>query len=46
MASSQQIEDIIKILNGDDERRVPNRKRHDIYTNYFYLSASDLVERV
>lgn len=46
LTSSQEIDDIVKILNGDDERRVPNRKRHDIYTNYFYLSATDIVKSI
>lgn len=46
LTSSQEIEDIIKILNGDDERRVPKRKRHDIYTNYFYLSATNIAKSI
>lgn len=46
MASSQEINDIIKILNGDDERRVPNRKRHDVYTNYFYLSEVGIADKI
>lgn len=46
MTSTQQVNDIIAILKGEDERRVKNRMRHDIYTNYFYLSSSDIVERI
>lgn len=46
LTSSQEINDIIKIINGEDERRVVNRKRHDIYTNYFYLSPEDIIKSI
>ncbi len=46
MVSSQQVNDIIEILNGADERRVKNRMRHDIYPNYFYLNSNDIVEKI
>ena len=46
LTSSQEIDDIVKTLNGEDERRITDRKRHEIYNNYFYLSATDLIKTV
>jgi esterase/lipase superfamily enzyme len=46
LSSSQEIEDIVKILNGEDERRVEKRTRHDIYTNYFYLDSKTVVKSI
>lgn len=46
LSSSQEIEDIIKIINGVDERRIADRKRHDLYNNYFYLSAGDIIKSI
>ena len=46
LTSTQEIEDIIKILNGNDERRIPNRTRNDIYNNYFYLSSNDISKSI
>jgi len=46
LTSSQEINDIIQVLNGTDERRIPNRMRHDIYTDYFYLSSDDVVKSI
>ncbi len=42
--SKAEINDIIAVLNGTDERRIVGRKRHDIYTNYFYLESEHVVE--
>ena len=44
LTSSQEIEDIKTILNGEDERRIKDRVRSDIYSNYYFLSADDLVK--
>ena len=46
MSSSILVNDIIKTLNGEDERRIKNRLRHDIYSNYFYLNSKDIVNTI
>jgi len=46
MSSSLLVNDIIKTLNGEDERRIKNRLRHDIYPNYFYLNSKDIVNTI
>jgi esterase/lipase superfamily enzyme len=46
MSSSQLVNDIIEILRGSDERRIKNRKRHDIYTNYFYLNTDNIIDKL
>lgn len=44
--SQEEIEDIISVLRGEDERRISGRKRHDIYPNYFYLESEKLVKTI
>jgi esterase/lipase superfamily enzyme len=46
MYSSQQVKDIICVLRGNDERRIINRTRHDIHTNYFYLNTDMVVHKM
>lgn len=43
LTSSQEVEDIVAILNGADERRIQKRIRSDVYNNYFFLSSEDIV---
>lgn len=44
--SPEEIDDIISVLKSTDERRIEGRKRHDMYTSYFYLESSEIVERI
>ncbi|MFP9099677.1 alpha/beta hydrolase [Flavobacterium sp. RHBU_24] len=44
MYSKDQVEDIIRVLKGVDERRIAHRKRHDLFPNYFYLGAENITE--
>lgn len=44
--SPEEIQDIIRVLKSTDERRIEGRKRHDMYTNYFYLESSEIVEKI
>lgn len=43
LTSSITIADILSVLEGQDERRIKNRLRHDLYPNYFYLNITKLV---
>lgn len=44
--SPEEIRDIINVLKGTDERRIEGRKRHDMYTNYFYLESSEIIKKI